>query len=312
MSILYPALNLLKFYRNHWEAPTYMVSIEDSELEGGGFELKNKVWDAVKPTIEEWTNMELKPSSQYGIHVYTRGAILSPHVDRLPLVSSCIINVAQEVEEPWVLEVIDRQGRAVNVTMDPGDMVLYESGSLIHARPFALKGDFFANVFIHFEPTGRPLGDTTERYLDLLDDFYPPYILKDSPEAANWAANNPHGWRRPSPSAPIQDADSPAAHYAAATGDLDQIKKIGESNKKLLRARDHNGWEPLHEAVRGGRFDVVRFLVEEGGVDINSRTGTTRNGLTPLSLALDHLKAGDPVTVFLMGKGAVSHNFDEL
>lgn len=33
------------------------------------------------------------------------GAILSPHADRLPLVSSCIINVAQSVTEPWPLEV---------------------------------------------------------------------------------------------------------------------------------------------------------------------------------------------------------------
>ena len=57
--------------------------------------------------------MELKPSSQYGIRIYTEGAILNPHADRLPLVSSCIVNVAQDVDEPWVLEVYDRQGNAV-------------------------------------------------------------------------------------------------------------------------------------------------------------------------------------------------------
>lgn len=66
-----------------------------------------------KPVVEEWTGMELKPSSQYGIRVYTEGAILNPHADRLPLVSSCIVNVAQDVDEPWVLEVFDRQGNAV-------------------------------------------------------------------------------------------------------------------------------------------------------------------------------------------------------
>lgn len=62
------------------------------------------------------------------------GAVLSPHADRLPLVSSCIVNVAQDVDEPWNLEVIDRFGNSVNVTMEPGDMVLYESGSLIHRK----------------------------------------------------------------------------------------------------------------------------------------------------------------------------------
>lgn len=60
--------------------------------------------------------MEQKPISMYGIRKYTTGAILNPHVDRLPLVSSCIVNVAQDVDEPWPLEIYDRQGKAVNVT----------------------------------------------------------------------------------------------------------------------------------------------------------------------------------------------------
>ena len=110
-------------YTNHWAAETRMVSVEDSNLEGGGYHLKDKVWAAARDTIEKWTGMELQPTSLYGIRVYTEGAILSPHVDRLPLVSSCIVNVAQDVDEPWPLEVIDRQGNAVNVTMEPGDMV---------------------------------------------------------------------------------------------------------------------------------------------------------------------------------------------
>jgi hypothetical protein len=41
-------------------------------------------------------------------------------------VSSCIINVDQDVDEPWPLEVYDHNGKAHNVTMVPGDMVLYE------------------------------------------------------------------------------------------------------------------------------------------------------------------------------------------
>lgn len=86
--------------------------------------MRNKIWDLARPTIEAWTGMKLQPSSLYGIRVYTEGAILAPHVDRLPLVSSCIINVDQDVDEPWILEVYDRNDRAVNVTMEPGDMVL--------------------------------------------------------------------------------------------------------------------------------------------------------------------------------------------
>jgi hypothetical protein len=58
--------------------------------------------------------------------------VLATHVDRLPLVSSAIINVDQDLDEPWPLEVIGHDGKAHNVTMLPGDLVLYESHSVLH------------------------------------------------------------------------------------------------------------------------------------------------------------------------------------
>lgn len=84
---------------NHWVAPTYMVS-----LYSAGHDLVNEIYMLLKPLVEQWTGMEQRPVSLYGIRVYARGAILAPHVDRYPLVSSVIINVAQEMEEPWPLE----------------------------------------------------------------------------------------------------------------------------------------------------------------------------------------------------------------
>ena len=78
-----------------------MVSVEDTKLRGGGFQLKQKIWNAAQTSIQEWTGEELTQCSLYGIRVYKEGAILATHVDRLPLVSSAIINVAQDVDEPW-------------------------------------------------------------------------------------------------------------------------------------------------------------------------------------------------------------------
>lgn len=54
-----------------------------------------------KSLFLEWTGQELTECSLYGIRVYTEGSVLATHVDRLPLVSSAIINVAQDVDEPW-------------------------------------------------------------------------------------------------------------------------------------------------------------------------------------------------------------------
>ena len=82
-------------YVNHWEMPSYMLSVENPQLKGGGSELKAMIWDAAVDSVREWTGQDLTTSSLYGIRVYKEGAVLAPHVDRLPLVSSCIINVAQ-------------------------------------------------------------------------------------------------------------------------------------------------------------------------------------------------------------------------
>lgn len=291
-------------YVNHWESPTYMVSVEDSGLRGGGSQMKAAVWDAAKSTIEQWTGMELKPISQYGIRMYTEGAILNPHVDRLPLVSSCIVNVDQDVDEPWPLEVYDREGNAVNVTMEPGDMVLYESHSLIHGRPFALKGRFYANIFIHFEPTGRKLSHHAEDYIEELDDFLPPYIVPGSPEVANWKLSNPHGWKMPAPSASVVGVSVPAANRAAATGDIDSLKKLAKKDTKKLHEQDGNGWQPIHEAARAGHVDIISLLLKHNA-DINARTNDGKGG-SPLNVAINTLSMKHPVSKFLVEQGAAN------
>lgn len=143
-------------YVNSWDSPTYMVSFEDQQLRGG-MNVKNQIWAGVKPILEEWTGHKLEPTSLYGIRVYKDGAMLSTHVDRLPLVSSCIIQVAQDIDEPWPIEVYDHAGKAYNVTMQPGEMVLYESHTVLHGRPFPMKGRLYANVFVHFQPVDHDL-----------------------------------------------------------------------------------------------------------------------------------------------------------
>ena len=105
-------------YTNHWSSPTKMISLDSK--------LRKVIWDASKEKLEEWVGVELSPPSLYGVRVYTEGAVLAPHVDRNPLVISAIVNVAQDVDEPWPLEVYGRDGKAYNITMDVGDIIFYE------------------------------------------------------------------------------------------------------------------------------------------------------------------------------------------
>jgi len=312
-------------YTNNWDYPTKMVSVENTGLRGGGYRLKDKIWGAAKNTISEWTGQELTECSLYGIRIYYGGSVLAPHVDRLPLVSSAIINVAQDVDEPWPLEVIGHDGRAQNVTMEPGDMVLYESHSVIHGRPFPMKGRYFANIFVHFEPVGHTLRhhnhdtdageDVDQKYRDALDrgsgghetdndnDGLPPYIIKGTPEEEHWRAQHPDGQSKRKKKANTFTTGSTGAHLAAQGGDIESLKKALDDKKDLVTARDANGWQPLHEGARGGHLEVVRYLVENGA-DVNARTGNEKGG-TALYYAKQKFDDEHPVVAFLEELGAL-------
>lgn len=214
----------------------------------------------------------------------------------MPLVSSAIINVAQDVDEPWPIEVYGHDGKATNVTMEPGDMVLYESHSVLHGRPFPLKGRFYANIFVHFEPVGHSLRhnaklendvkDVHTKYkeavargvggheVDQAESDLPPYLIPGTPEEANWRNQHPTGKRSKQRS--FATGTTPV-HHAAQVGDLDAIKKAVESDKAVLKKTDENGWTVLHEGARSGHKDIVKFLYESGA-DINAKTNGGSGG----------------------------------
>jgi prolyl 4-hydroxylase len=354
--------NIGDTFTNHWDVPTYIIPIEDTTIlqqqqqkQHGSTvvtptttatttQLKKRIWNTVRNKLEQWTGMEQKPISMYGIRQYTAGAIIPPHVTRLPMVCSCIICIASTglnhdntttttiTEEIWPLEIYDRNGYAVNITLKPGEMLLYESSSLIIGRPFPLRQQNYAELYIHFEPTGRNL-----------NDFYPPYLVRDSPALDEWrilhqeiqfVSNDdvddddknsifdpPTSWIQGQPpistntnkfttktttttttttkttattkmhqhhSPPKNNFHkSPEAHVAASIGDVKGIIQLGKINQHLLLRRDANGWQPIHEATRAGHINVVKVLIEQFTVNVNSRTGIQEDGHTPLSIAFD-------------------------
>lgn len=309
-------------YTNNWKTHSKMVSVEDTGLRGGGSTLKQKVWNAAHDTISEWTGQELTQCSLYGIRIYYEGSVLAPHVDRLPLVSSAIINVDQDVDEPWPLEVIGHDGKAQNVTMEPGDMVLYESHSVIHGRPFPLKGRYFANIFVHFEPVGHTIRhhghktdageDVDQKYRDSISrlngghendqDGLPSYILKGTPEEEHWRRTHPNGVKSKKRSSVT---GSTIAHLASQTGDIETLKSEVGRSKELVHKKDSNGWLPLHEGARGGHTEIVRYLIESGA-DINARTGNEGAlGGSPLYYAKQKFEDDHPVIALLESFGAL-------
>jgi ankyrin repeat protein len=55
------------------------------------------------------------------------------------------------------------------------------------------------------------------------------------------------------------------------------LKELAQKNRSELFKKDRNGWRPLHEAARGGKHEVVEFLLKEGA-QINERTNDNVGG----------------------------------
>eukprot|EP01034_Spumella_vulgaris_P023684 gene23684-29929_t len=135
---------------NYWEADVFFIPMP--------WEIK-KYWQSrLKTLVEAWSGAELELTDIYGMRRYEDGARLLTHVDRENTHAlSLIINVAQEaVRKPWKIEVYDHADRLHEVTMDPGDIVYYESARCLHGRMQALEGAFYVNLFAHYRPIGDP------------------------------------------------------------------------------------------------------------------------------------------------------------
>ncbi len=134
------------FRRTSSGLPPYLLNIPGNK----------RAWihDSLKPIMEEWSGIKLKPTSAYGPREYRRGSSLRMHVDSVNThVISGILHIYREgMDSDWPLVIINKQGNREEIFMEPGDLVLYESASLPHSREQPLNGDYYVNMFIHYSP----------------------------------------------------------------------------------------------------------------------------------------------------------------
>ncbi len=121
-------------------------------------EVADDVLRFLLPIHEAFAGVPLAPSAMYGLRNYRAGATLRMHRDRVEThVISSVLQIAQDVDEPWTLEV-EVGGKTHEILLSPGQMVLYEGASCAHGRPKPLVGRSFVNVFVHYRPIDWPLG----------------------------------------------------------------------------------------------------------------------------------------------------------
>jgi prolyl 4-hydroxylase len=201
---------------------------------------------------------------------------------------------------------------------------------ILSGRPFPLKGRFYANIFIHFEPTGHSLRHNAkikkdnlnpdQRYKEAIarktggheaanhdydedddEEPMPNYIQEGSVEAKKWKASHRHHHRSEKN---MSQTGSTELHILAKAGDVKTLAEVVQQKTHLLNAQDSNGWTPLHEASRGGHKDVVELLVKHGA-ELNLRTNEGLGG-TALYWGTEEHGESHPVNDFLRSVGALS------
>ncbi|KAG7350569.1 ankyrin repeat domain protein [Nitzschia inconspicua] len=166
------------------------------------------------------------------------------------------------------------------------DMLFYESHSVIHGRPFPMKGRFYTNCFVHFE-IKAPIDDLST-YDPILD--IPPYIIPHSYWHKEWQVE---GWR-------AKTVREDAVPILIGRGDVAGIQKVYHDFPNKLHESDSNGWTALHESVRSGKLSILKTLLGFG-VDKDLLTAA---GISPLHFARYYHGETHDITQYLVSIGA--------
>jgi len=113
-------------------------------------EVTDRVLQELLPIHESWSGVKLIPNNAYGLRIYRNGSNLNMHVDKS---GSHIISTILHVDhdpwgDPWPLVIEDFQGNTHEVTLESGDMLLYESSKCLHGRPRKFNGSWYTSLFL--------------------------------------------------------------------------------------------------------------------------------------------------------------------
>ena len=98
---------------------------------------------------EEWCGRELTPAVVYGVRSYTNDTVFNSHFDRQDT-HHIASSITLGKDAPWNLNIQDHDKQWWGVDVEPGQMIMFESGCCIHGRLDAYQGTYFDNLYTHF------------------------------------------------------------------------------------------------------------------------------------------------------------------
>lgn len=100
--------------------------------------------------LEVETGLELYPTYSYA-RIYNKDAILHPHTDRPACEISVTINIGHAGESSWPISIKDFRGVSHEVSLNPGDGLIYHGCELEHWRERADENVVEqAQMFLHY------------------------------------------------------------------------------------------------------------------------------------------------------------------
>jgi hypothetical protein len=153
------------------------LATDDKQVEKAYFAYGLPVTEALltmlMPTVAKETGAELLPTYSYS-RVYLPGAWLKKHTDRPACEVSATLALAQKTDKPWPLCLESKDGQTVEVTLSPGDMLIYAGMEMPHWRdPF--DGDWQLQAFLHYV---RKNGLYADRQYDFRPRLGAPKVIK--------------------------------------------------------------------------------------------------------------------------------------
>ena len=98
------------------------------------------------PIIEQYTNKRVVPTYSYA-RLYKKGDVLIKHKDRFSCEISTTLNLGGD---GWAIYIEpDENKKAVEVILQPGDMMIYK-GSLCNHWRDSFQGEICGQVFLHY------------------------------------------------------------------------------------------------------------------------------------------------------------------
>lgn len=124
----------------------------DPQVDAGysayGLNVSEALMQFLLPHMERATGLKLFPTYSYG-RVYLKGATLAKHRDRPSCEISQSVMIGQTGDVPWPLYFESLTGKTVALTLEPGDLVVYQGMELTHWRE-AFEGETQLQLFLHY------------------------------------------------------------------------------------------------------------------------------------------------------------------